>query len=137
MHGLSFLLTARRGDRERTVLFDTGPEEYAFERNATRLDAPLASIDGIMLSHRHWDHCGAVFVALNSARQWSARTVPVYVHPQMFRTRHCDFPTAALACLTMCQVCRTCKLTGQRWCRPVSRRHCWTACFIHQERFRG
>ncbi|MGI8648384.1 MAG: MBL fold metallo-hydrolase [Acidimicrobiales bacterium] len=96
VHGLSLLLTARRGGRERTVLFDTGPEEYAFERNATRLGAPLGSVEGIVLSHGHWDHCGAVFTALNLARQASGRTVPVYMHPQMFRTRALQLPGGAL-----------------------------------------
>ena len=39
-HGLSYLITARRGDSSRTVLFDSGPEGYAFERNCTRTWAP-------------------------------------------------------------------------------------------------
>ncbi len=37
VHGLSCLVTAHRGGKSRTVLFDTGPEDYAFERNVTRL----------------------------------------------------------------------------------------------------
>lgn len=97
VHGLSLLLTARRGAQEHTLLFDTGPEEYAFERNATRLGAPLASVEGIVLSHGHWDHCGAVFVALNSARRETGRTVPVYTHPEMFHTRARRLPSGALS----------------------------------------
>ncbi|HEX3731335.1 MAG TPA: MBL fold metallo-hydrolase [Mycobacteriales bacterium] len=99
VHGLSLLLTARRGDRERTVLFDTGPEEYAFERNTTRLGAPMASVEGIVLSHGHWDHCGAVFVALNLVRQGSGRAVPVYTHPDMFHTRALRLPDGSLRAL--------------------------------------
>ncbi|HMI13041.1 MAG TPA: MBL fold metallo-hydrolase, partial [Bradyrhizobium sp.] len=33
VHGLSCLVTVHRGDVRRTVLFDTGPEDSAFERN--------------------------------------------------------------------------------------------------------
>jgi len=96
VHGLSFLLTVRRNDQEHTLLFDTGPEEYAFERNVTRLGARLASIEGIVLSHGHWDHCGAVIVALNSARGGPGHTVPVYTHPDMFHTRAIRLPDGAI-----------------------------------------
>ena len=47
-HGLSCLLTAHRGAQSRTVLFDTGPEEYAFERNVTRLGADLGAVESIV-----------------------------------------------------------------------------------------
>lgn len=97
VHGLSLLLTARRGARERTLLFDTGPEEYAFERNSSRLGAPLTSVEGIVLSHGHWDHCGAVFVALNAARGEPGRPVPVYTHPGMFHTRAIRRPNGDLS----------------------------------------
>src|SRR5258708_598249 len=39
-HGLSLLITATRGDLKHCVLFDSGPEEYAFERNSGRLGLP-------------------------------------------------------------------------------------------------
>ncbi|MGH3427987.1 MAG: MBL fold metallo-hydrolase [Mycobacteriales bacterium] len=99
VHGLSLLLTARRGGRKRTVLFDTGPEEYAFERNMTRLGTPMASVGAVVLSHGHWDHCGAVFVALNLARQGSGHAVPVYTHPYMLRTRALRLPGGSLRAL--------------------------------------
>jgi 7,8-dihydropterin-6-yl-methyl-4-(beta-D-ribofuranosyl)aminobenzene 5'-phosphate synthase len=40
-HGLSFLITTTRGARRHTVLFDSGPEEYSFERNSGRLGIGL------------------------------------------------------------------------------------------------
>ena len=40
-HGLSLVITATRGDSKHTLLFDSGPEEYAFERNSARLGLPL------------------------------------------------------------------------------------------------
>jgi 7,8-dihydropterin-6-yl-methyl-4-(beta-D-ribofuranosyl)aminobenzene 5'-phosphate synthase len=40
------------------MLFDVGPEEDVFERNATRLGAELGNVEVIHLSHWHRDHSG-------------------------------------------------------------------------------
>ena len=88
VHGLSCLVTAHRGDKSHTVLFDTGPEDYAFERNVTRLDADLGTVESIVLSHGHWDHAGAMLLALGMIRgRNGGRDVPFYAHPGMFHTR--------------------------------------------------
>ena len=73
----------------RTLLFDTGPDAWVFERNLDRLGFDMGNrIDGIVLSHGHWDHCGAMLRALEMI-QLSAggRAVPTYMHPGMYRTR--------------------------------------------------
>ena len=87
-HGLSCLITARRGNETHTVLFDTGPEEYAFERNVSRLAIDLGRVDSIVLSHGHWDHAGALLLALGMihARKKTA-PIPFYGHPDMFHQR--------------------------------------------------
>ncbi len=96
-HGLSCLVIAHRGDARHAVLFDTGPEEYAFERNATRLDADLGIVESIVLSHGHWDHAGAMLLALNKIRSRNGgRTIPFYAHPGMFRSRAVKQPNGAL-----------------------------------------
>ncbi len=88
VHGLSCLLTAYRGPDRHTVLFDTGPEDYAFERNAARLGVDFGQIESIVLSHGHWDHAGAVLLALDAIRRRNGnREVPFYAHPGMFRSR--------------------------------------------------
>ena len=88
VHGLSCLITAQRGSVRHTVLFDSGPEDYAFERNTTRLGADLGAVESIVLSHGHWDHSGAMFLALNAIRARNGgREVPYYAHPGMFRSR--------------------------------------------------
>jgi 7,8-dihydropterin-6-yl-methyl-4-(beta-D-ribofuranosyl)aminobenzene 5'-phosphate synthase len=88
VHGLSCLVTAHRAGLRHSVLFDTGPEDYAFERNTTRLGADLGQVDSIVLSHGHWDHAGAMLLALNAIRiRNGARDVPFYAHPGMFRSR--------------------------------------------------
>ena len=88
VHGLSCLVTGHRGDVRRTVLFDTGPEDYAFERNVTRLGVDLGAVESIVLSHGHADHAGAMLLALGMIRgRNGGRDVPFYAHPGMFMTR--------------------------------------------------
>jgi 7,8-dihydropterin-6-yl-methyl-4-(beta-D-ribofuranosyl)aminobenzene 5'-phosphate synthase len=92
-HGLSCLITARRGGVSHTVLFDTGPEADTFARNADRLDLDLAAVEAIVLSHGHWDHAGGMLRALELIRgRDRARTVPFYAHPGMFRSRARQLP---------------------------------------------
>jgi len=87
-HGLSCAITVRRGPLAHTLLFDTGPDETVFERNVERLSFEVGSVKGIVLSHGHWDHCGAMLRALQMIRQRNGgRTVPTYMHPGMYRTR--------------------------------------------------
>lgn len=97
VHGYSCLVRARRGSQTRTVLFDTGPEDYAFERNVSRLAVDLGAVDAIVLSHGHWDHAGALLLALSMILQRNGgKTVPFYGHPQMFRPRAVRMPDSSL-----------------------------------------
>lgn len=92
-HGLSCLVTVTRGDARRTMLFDSGPEEYAFERNVTRLGVDLGPVEAIMLSHGHWDHAGAMLLALNMIRARNGgKEIAFDAHPDMFRTRAVTLP---------------------------------------------
>src|SRR3954468_11569419 len=52
-HGLSCAITAWRGDIAKTLLFDTGPDAWVFERNVERLGFDMGAVDGIVLSHGH------------------------------------------------------------------------------------
>ena len=92
-HGLSCLITARKGSDERSVLFDTGPEDYAFERNVSRLGADIGKVRSVVLSHGHWDHAGALLLALNTIRQKNGgQSIPFYGHPDMFYKRAATLP---------------------------------------------
>ena len=42
----------------RTLLFDTGPVDFAIGYNGKRLGISFETIDAIMISHGHWDHAG-------------------------------------------------------------------------------
>jgi 7,8-dihydropterin-6-yl-methyl-4-(beta-D-ribofuranosyl)aminobenzene 5'-phosphate synthase len=87
-HGLSCLITVRKGSEARTLLFDSGPEDRTFEQNVSRLGVDLAPVKAIVLSHGHWDHAGAMLRALQLIRDRNGgREVDYYAHPDMFRTR--------------------------------------------------
>jgi 7,8-dihydropterin-6-yl-methyl-4-(beta-D-ribofuranosyl)aminobenzene 5'-phosphate synthase len=96
-HGLSLFITATRGAHRHTVLFDSGPEEYAFERNTMRLGIELGAVESIVLSHGHWDHAGGMLKALDLIRRGNGgHTVPYYAHPGMFRSRARRLPNGTM-----------------------------------------
>ena len=96
-HGLSCLVTVHRAGKSHTVLFDSGPEDYVFQRNVTRLGVDLGVVESIVLSHGHWDHAGAMLLALSMVRgRNDARSVPFYAHPGMFVTRGLRLPSGVV-----------------------------------------
>lgn len=96
-HGLSCAITAWRGETARTLLFDTGPDESVFARNVDRLGFDLGRVEGIVLSHGHWDHCGALLRALEMIQlRNGGRPVPTHMHPGMYRTRAMRAPDGAM-----------------------------------------
>lgn len=86
--GLSLYISATVGRARHTVLFDGGPEGWAFERNAKRLGVALGAVDSVALSHGHWDHAGGLPKAIASVREANGhRRVPTHVNPGMFVKR--------------------------------------------------
>ncbi len=102
-HGLSVLVTARRGDETRTVLFDVGPYAQVWLENAERLGLDLSTIETIFLSHWHSDHSAglpAVVAAVAAARQTAGRVPPVVdLHPDRPDQRGVLTPSGVLALL--------------------------------------
>lgn len=87
-HGLSCLITIRTGPASSTLLFDTGPEEWVFERNVVRIGVDLGDVAAVVLSHGHWDHGGAMPRALQMITMSNGgQLVPTYMHPDMFALR--------------------------------------------------
>jgi 7,8-dihydropterin-6-yl-methyl-4-(beta-D-ribofuranosyl)aminobenzene 5'-phosphate synthase len=87
-HGLSCAITAWRGDRAHTLLFDAGPDDWVFERNCDRLNFDPGSVEAVVLSHGHWDHAGAMLRALEMIRlRNGGQDVAVYMHPGMYAER--------------------------------------------------
>ena len=54
--GFSALVRLRKGERERTLLFDTGVSPGGMVENMRRLGISPEDIEVIVLSHGHWDH---------------------------------------------------------------------------------
>jgi 7,8-dihydropterin-6-yl-methyl-4-(beta-D-ribofuranosyl)aminobenzene 5'-phosphate synthase len=86
--GLSLLVTIHAGGTRHTVLFDAGPEEYAFERNSRRLGVDLGAVESVILSHGHWDHAGGLPAAIRLIQaERGGRALPTHVNPGMFGER--------------------------------------------------
>ena len=90
-HGFSALVTARRGDQSTTVLFDTGPSPDGLTVNAGYLGLGLDDVQGVVLSHGHFDHAGG-FAGLSRLRGRSG--LPLTVHPAVWTRRRLAPPGA-------------------------------------------
>lgn len=96
-HGLSCAITAWRDGTAHTLLFDTGPDTAVLERNVERLGFDMGSVEGIVLSHGHWDHSGAMLSALEMIQlRNGGRAVPAYMHPGMYRARAIKGPDGSM-----------------------------------------
>jgi 7,8-dihydropterin-6-yl-methyl-4-(beta-D-ribofuranosyl)aminobenzene 5'-phosphate synthase len=90
-HGFSALVTARRGDRSTTVLFDTGVSPDGLAVNAGFLEVGLGDVQGVVLSHGHFDHAGG-FPGLARLRGRSG--LPLTLHPAVWTRRRLAPPGA-------------------------------------------
>lgn len=83
-HGLSLMITGIKDGNRHTILFDAGPEDKAWERNATRLKADIGQIEVIALSHWHRDHSGGILRAIemiDAQRGTGLSPIQVDLHP--------------------------------------------------------
>jgi 7,8-dihydropterin-6-yl-methyl-4-(beta-D-ribofuranosyl)aminobenzene 5'-phosphate synthase len=76
-HGLSLLVTVRRGPESHCILFDCGHTRIGVPNNLRILGVDLGQIEAIVLSHGHVDHTGALYAVADSL----ARPIPVVLHP--------------------------------------------------------
>ncbi len=96
--GLSLAITTRVGERSRSLLFDTGPEAYALERNAARLGFDFGVIECAVISHGHFDHAGGMPKALELIKEANGGArVSTHVNPGMFfRRADSDSPDGSM-----------------------------------------
>jgi 7,8-dihydropterin-6-yl-methyl-4-(beta-D-ribofuranosyl)aminobenzene 5'-phosphate synthase len=88
-HGFSALVTVRTGNASSTLLFDTGASPDALAVNAERLGVDISALQGVVLSHGHFDHAGG-FDGLARLRGRSG--LPLTVHPAAWTRRRLDLP---------------------------------------------
>ena len=88
-HGFSALVTVRRGNTSSTLLFDTGASPDALAVNAGRLGVDVGGLQGVVLSHGHFDHAGG-FDGL--ARLRGRAGLPLTVHPAVWTRRRLELP---------------------------------------------
>ena len=87
--GFSVLVRIGKGERDRTLLFDTGVSARGMVENMRRLGLGVGDIEVIVLSHGHWDHVTGIeglAGALGRAR------LPVTIHPEFWSRRRIRFP---------------------------------------------
>ena len=88
-HGFSALVSVRSGNRSSSVLFDTGVSPDGMATNAERLGLDLGDLQGVVLSHGHFDHAGG-FAGL--ARLRGRQGLPLTVHPEVWTRRRLALP---------------------------------------------
>jgi len=88
-HGFSVLVTVRTGNTGSTLLFDTGVSPDGLAVNAERLGIDVGVLQGVVLSHGHFDHAGG-FDGLSRLRGRSG--LPLTVHPAIWTRRRLELP---------------------------------------------
>jgi 7,8-dihydropterin-6-yl-methyl-4-(beta-D-ribofuranosyl)aminobenzene 5'-phosphate synthase len=88
-HGFSALVSIRRGTTTTTLLFDTGISTDGMSENADRLGVDLEDVQGVVLSHGHFDHAGGL-----AGLAGRSGGLPMTVHPLVWTRRRLAVPGA-------------------------------------------
>jgi 7,8-dihydropterin-6-yl-methyl-4-(beta-D-ribofuranosyl)aminobenzene 5'-phosphate synthase len=83
-HGFSMLIRVLSGRKSNSILFDTGSSRSGVIENAKIMGLDLSEVEGIVLSHGHYDHFGGLLSALKATNK---ANLPIIVHEDMFKTR--------------------------------------------------
>lgn len=78
-HGLSFFIE-KDG---KSFLFDTGQSMEVFTHNASVLGINFGDLEGVFLSHGHYDHTGGLPVIAREKKE-----LFVYAHPHIFHKKY-------------------------------------------------
>jgi 7,8-dihydropterin-6-yl-methyl-4-(beta-D-ribofuranosyl)aminobenzene 5'-phosphate synthase len=89
-HGFSTILDIRYNDEKKKniFLFDTGVSENGIIFNADIFGIELKTIETIVLSHGHLDHCSGLFNVLKRV----SKPIDVIAHPDAFLKRWIIYP---------------------------------------------
>ena len=88
-HGISMLLSAFRGDDKKNILMDVAQDPGALFENFKRMEISPAGIDGIVLTHCHFDHTRGVATVL---AEIGKKDIPLIAHPDIFRLNFINDP---------------------------------------------
>lgn len=96
-HGFSALITICKFEQDtgNSFLFDAGVSENGVIHNADIFLIDLSKIDGIILSHGHFDHFAGlvnIIKRISSSRKASTDNIDVFTHPDAFLRRWEIFP---------------------------------------------
>jgi 7,8-dihydropterin-6-yl-methyl-4-(beta-D-ribofuranosyl)aminobenzene 5'-phosphate synthase len=83
-HGFSLLIRVFNEGKSNSILFDTGGSAEGIVENAKRMGISLSEVEGIVLSHGHYDHFGGL---LSTVKAVNKADLPIIVHEDMFETR--------------------------------------------------
>jgi 7,8-dihydropterin-6-yl-methyl-4-(beta-D-ribofuranosyl)aminobenzene 5'-phosphate synthase len=87
-HGLSCLINVSIGSHQHCILLDAGISSECLIHNAQLMNIDLSRIEGVVLSHGHFDHFGGLPGLLNTLQ----KKIPVYLHPDAFLERRMNLP---------------------------------------------
>ena len=87
-HGLSLLLTIRRGGRESQILYDAGVGRDTALHNLDVLEIQPRELRTLIMSHGHADHHGGL---AGLAKRYG-RGLPLVIHPDAWTERKAVFP---------------------------------------------
>jgi 7,8-dihydropterin-6-yl-methyl-4-(beta-D-ribofuranosyl)aminobenzene 5'-phosphate synthase len=88
-HGFSALVTVRTGNTSSTLLFDAGASPDGLAVNAERLGIDVGVLQGVVLSHGHFDHAGGLG---GLVRLRGRSGLPLTVHPAVWTRRRLELP---------------------------------------------
>src|SRR6201985_1380348 len=76
--GLSLFLEPQRGDAKRTFLLDYGWTPEAINGNMELLKVDPSKVEGLIMSHGHWDHLGGMMAFLDKHRKSMPADLTMY-----------------------------------------------------------